>query len=155
MTFKDLNVKLKALVSGISDDEVLREIGNEARQMIKSRTRNGYGVVEDNAPATRLPGLSESYKKQRKRLARQGKLSPDTTPNKSNMTKTGELLDTMVVSVKGDTVTVSPNGKKNAKKAKYNAEKGRVVYNLSKKENQAIRRIVNEKIKTDIKKQGL
>lgn len=155
MKLKDFRAKLKVVVDGIVDRDILREIGNEAREMVKSRTRKGFGVERELGPQTRLAGISESYKKQRKRLQKQGKLSPETTPGKSNMTKTGELLDTLNLRVNKKSVTVSAKGKKNQDKAKYNAKAGRTIFNLSKSENQKIKKLINQKINDDIKKQGL
>ena len=56
---------------------------------IKKRTRLGKGVKQDGAKLNKLDPLTPTYKKQRKKL----KLSSDTTPAKSNLTKSGSMLN--------------------------------------------------------------
>lgn len=67
----------------------MEKVANDLAAQIKKRTLLGYGVSNGNQQ--RLKPLSESYVKQRKRYS--GNLSGDTTPKRSNLTATGQLLN--------------------------------------------------------------
>lgn len=154
MDLKDLTIKLKGLVRGTLNREDFRQIGEQIKDTVVNRTQKGFGVDENGAPQTRLKGLSESYKKQRSRLKKQGKLSGNTTANKSNLTKSGKMLSDIKVRATNDSVTVFPSGK-DRKKAIYQDEAGRKFMNLSKSEINKIKKEIENKIINDIKKQGL
>jgi hypothetical protein len=61
-------------------------------ELIKKRTRLGYGVKKDGGEKSPLKALSKGYKKTRKDS---GKLSSLTSVNKSNLTFTGQLLNSL------------------------------------------------------------
>jgi hypothetical protein len=132
----------------------MRKYGEQAAAMIKLRTRLGQGVERDGAEKTALKSLSDRYKKQRKALQKEGKLSDQTSPGKSNLTRTGQMLDSQgVTSVGEGEAFVGPSGtrddgKKNEDVAAYVTYAGRPFNNLSKIE---VKR-VNDAIKSDLKK---
>ena len=155
MTLKDLRIKLRSLIDDAVDKELMTKIGKDIAQTVKSRTRKGRGVPVNLGPTKPLPGISESYKKQRARLSKQGKLSSETTPKKSNLTKSGQMLDSTTFRASKNEVVIGPSGTQNKKKAEFQAKAGRVAYNLSKAENKRILKIIEESITDDIKKKGL
>lgn len=155
MKLKDLSLRFKTLIPDILDQGVMSEAAIIAKEMVRSHTKKGYGVDKEGAPQKRLKGLSESYKKQRRRLKRQGILSPDTTPNKSNLTNTGDMLKSLSHRSTRNTATVFLKGDKEKKKAEKQAKVGRKFMNLSKSERQRIKKIIQEAIHKGINKKGL
>lgn len=98
----------QAIQRTISEDE-LRMIGEEACRLIVARTRQGYGVAEDGGGRERLKPLSPTYIEFRERYS--SDLSGETSPRKSNLTLSGQMLDSMqVVSVGNGGVTIGPKG---------------------------------------------
>lgn len=75
---------------------------DKAAELIKKRTRLGYGVQGKDQPKTRLKELSEGYVKQRQKMRRDGELSANTSAKKSNLTKTGQMLDSITGVTDGD-----------------------------------------------------
>lgn len=134
----------------------MKKYGQMAADMIKKRTRLGDGVASDGAEKTKLKPLKPITKQDRKRLADKGDLNSHTNPNKSNLTRTGQLLDSVKVipsSLKPGRVSVGPEGLRkdgsltNAELAKYVTEAGRPFNHLSKAE----RKRINDSIFRDIR----
>jgi len=107
-----------AIIKGVSESLTTRELKPVAEELaddIRVRTRLGKGVERYNGPEIPLKGLSPSYKQQRagkigfaknkqgktypykpgKKGRRHPSLSDKTTPNKSNLTFTGQMLDSL------------------------------------------------------------
>lgn len=149
----------------------MREFGEQAADMIRTRTRLGSGVEREGAPKQKLKALSETYKLQRKgkiafftRGRGQGrvvvpyepesapKLSEFTSAGKSNLTNSGQMLESIdVVSVRTGEVTVGPtgsreDGKTNAQIASYVTEQGRAFNNLSDVEQKRMRDAFSAKL---------
>lgn len=80
----------KALARGFNAD-----YADELKERIKERTRRGSGVDPETGATLRFPKLSDDYKKVRKKY--QSKLSGETTKGKSNLTATGQLLNSLTV----------------------------------------------------------
>lgn len=86
----------KAVDNGVG--KALDILEREIPEQIKKRTRLGGGVQTVNNEGfggrrTKLDSLSESYKKKRKLY--KSNLSSQTSPSKSNLTATGQLLDSI------------------------------------------------------------
>lgn len=150
--------KLKGLSEDLITKELLTEIGEKIRNLVKTRTRKGKGVPVDGGPQKPLTKLSrkngkKSYVSQRERMQARGKLSPETSPGKSNLTLTGDLLDTIEYDVLKTQVNIRPKAG-NEKKVKHQPE-GRTAFNLSTKEVKIVTNIVENQIINDIKKNGL
>lgn len=80
-----------AILKGVIDSDYIEEL----KSRIVKRTKLGTGVDPDTGASQRLKKLSEGYKKTRKR--RRGSLDGTTTPAKSNLTATGQLLNSLEV----------------------------------------------------------
>ncbi len=154
MTLRELELKLKTLLDSTIDRQLMDTIGDHTSLVVKERTRRGYGVAKNEGPKKRLKGISESTKKRRKGLAAQGQLSSETSPNKSNLTRTGKMLDDIAYRAKANEVLIYLKGNSSTK-AKKNADLGRIFMNLSKSEISIITKIVEEEIKKGINKKGL
>lgn len=155
MTFKDIGIKINAVIDGIVEKSTMKEVADLSKDLVKTRTKRGFGVNESGDKATRLKGLSESYKKQRRRLKRQGKLAGDTTPQKSNLTKKGKMIADVESRASTAKAEVFIKDESSRKKAELQAQQGREFMNLSKSEIDKVKKLLEKKIKDDINKKGL
>lgn len=94
----DLLRACRAAVSPQSIDELTKAFAGEASVLIVRRTRSGQGVANDGGAERDLRPLSKSYIEKRKRA----KLSAFTSPRKSNLTFTGEMLGSLVPTKRGN-----------------------------------------------------
>ena len=127
----------------------LDAVGEMVADQIRKRTRLGYGVEDDGKSQKKLKKLSNGYKDWRKKNRRA--LSGDTTPARSNLTQTGDMLDSIEHKVQGDSVEISVNGRFNQDKARWVTEGGRPFMNLSKAERNMVADMFRDIIKDTIK----
>ncbi len=125
-----IEAALREVIPKIKSADNMRKIGEQACAMIKLRTRLGSGVEGNGKDKAKLKPLTKSTIEQRKgNLAfyvgpsgtpipykpdangAKVKLHSDTSPSKSNLTRTGQLLDSeQVTSVGYGKVEVGPKG---------------------------------------------
>lgn len=121
----------------------MQALGEFTLSIIVKRTRLGYGVKTNLGAKKRLLPLSDRYKKFRRTFTN---LSDTTAPSKSNLTLTGQMLESMSVErVEPGSLVIRPTGSgrgrpSNIKIAQYQAEQGRIFNNLSKLEYQQVLR---------------
>jgi hypothetical protein len=125
--FANIIKKLEKSVEQSISKAALKEVGVFARNLIVKRTRLGYGVKKDFEAKSRLAKLSPNYIKKRKMFAG---LSSNTSPSRSNLTLTGQMLDSIISETKDRTIIIKPtgrrdDGKSNADIARYAEEGGR------------------------------
>lgn len=142
----DLTSKFKAIANSITEPKnsrQLAELGQIAVDLIVKRTRLGYGVAKNGGKRFKLAALSDAYVKQRKK----DRLSKFARPKKSNLTKTGQMLESVkVLKVSRGVITVGPQGVRrdgisNDDLAIWNAKrKGRSFIYLSDNEFNQLRR---------------
>lgn len=109
---------------------------------LRERTRGGDGVEDEGYPETPLKPLSETYIKQRMRFA---DLSDETDPETSNLTRTGDMLDSLYYRVDTSGLTVSVKGSDNLLKAIYTSAE-RPWTNLSAQDIETLKQMVREEI---------
>lgn len=187
---------VRAIYSELTEqEEELDKIGKFARDRIVAETRKGNDLTNDGA---KQPELSESYIAYRRRLtqrqnaktesalnenlsAKKQKLagsvtaktpSPDSTffkPAKSNLTLTGQLLNSIEYEVKADEkkIVIQPKGSRDDGKTNKEvaeelatrkttmAPNGRKFLGLDKRGFQRIRNLVVEAIRRVALKKGL
>ena len=113
--------QLKKAVTASLDKQLAQDTAN----IVKKRTQLGFGV-DSNGRQFKLPALSESYRAQRKgdiafftdsrgnvipyEPATPPRLSKKTTPAKSNLTKTGEMLESLTGEVKDNKIFIDVKG---------------------------------------------
>lgn len=156
--FDGLRDKAKRALADMLSENYLRELGEIAADMVRLRTRLGYGVQSTGEPREKLKPLSENYKKQRKKMD----LNENTSPSKSNLTRTGQLLSSIgVKSITGNQVVIGPqgsrdDGKDNSEIAQYVSEQGRPFNNLSdvelKRLKERVRKDLQAKLLRDLVK---
>lgn len=143
-----LQRKLKKIIADSTDKKTLQEIAEYTEALVKARVTKGYGVVKRGESEYKFKPLSKGYKKYRKEFK---DLSPDTTPNKSNLHLTGDMVNSIKGSVKPGKVIVNCTEEFNLKKAEWN-EKTRPFLELSRQELKKIKAYFSEKIKNILKK---
>jgi hypothetical protein len=136
--------KLRGSITQAASINQTRSLGIEAIRIIRVRTRLGYGVPEQFENRKRLAAFtSEKYVFQRRTDPR---LSADTTPTKSNLTYTGQLLDSLaILGINAHGCRIGPSGGRddgqtNERVARSVAARGRVFLNLSKLEATQLKR---------------
>ncbi|TXH09386.1 MAG: hypothetical protein E6R04_08090 [Spirochaetes bacterium] len=77
----------------------MQKIGEFVIEKIRIRTRLGYGASGHLRPREKLKPLAESSKDIRKGFKKAGELSEFTSPGRSNLTFTGQMLDSLTVRV--------------------------------------------------------
>lgn len=133
----------------------LREVGDLSAEAIFRRTKKGFGVKDTGGNKRKLRSLSEQYIKFRRGFS---SLARDTSPRKSNLTLTGQMLASIgTTKVRQGTngkalVLVAPKGRKNINKALWQADQGRIFMNLSKKELREIKEFMSKSIKSNVRK---
>jgi len=89
----------RAIAKGIGNTiskKNMAKYGNSLADDIKKRTRLGKGVKENFGKTHKLkPLTSNDYVEQRYDDKEAGRLSPYTSPERSNLTRTGQLLDSI------------------------------------------------------------
>jgi hypothetical protein len=135
--------QLQAVLDRATSPEVLEEVGALIVQRLKERVRGGQAVKKAGGNPSSLKPLSNSYIRQR---ARDPNLSPETSPSKSNLTRYGDMLDSLTyyVDSRGNLV-VTVKGEANVRKAIYTSV-DRPWANLSKADITAIQKIVRSKL---------
>jgi hypothetical protein len=148
---RTLNKQLKkAITLDLAKPSQMRFLGTEAIKLIVKRTRNGFGVEADGQPSRRLMRLTENYVNYRKQ--NRFRLSPFTTPGKSNLTFTGQMLDSFQIrQVSQGRTFIAPFGRRkgggptNLQVAGYVTENGRPFNNLSRSEIQRLAKLLIER----------
>lgn len=125
--FANIIKKLEKSVKEAIDKNALVDVGRFARDIVVKRTRLGYGVTRDFGKKERLARLSPNYIKRRKMFAG---LSENTRPTRSNLTFTGQMLDSIESNVKRGIIEIKPtgrrlDGKRNEDIARYNEQGGK------------------------------
>lgn len=129
------------LLNKMSNDGVFDYLLKEIPDRIRTRTRLGKGLLGT------LKELSPKYVRFRKTF---DELSPDATANRSNLTLTGRMLDTITAIRKGTIFTFSFKDEPERRKAKWADETGRPFFDLLPTEEKAIRRDIKKIIKDKI-----
>ena len=144
--FRQIQIRIQRIIKGFS----MRKIADEAADRIRVRTRLGFGVKNGvrGGKRVKLKRLtSEQYKKFRKRFRG---LSGQTTPKRSNLTLTGELLDSIISRFRGNKAMLEfKNPERNNTIVEGQADMGRHFFELTDKEVKGLQ----NQIKRDLIKQ--
>jgi hypothetical protein len=127
----DFSKLIEGMLQKAKSPEVSRVIGEKVVDIIRTRTRRGYGVTGSNL--TRLKPLSKLHVEFRKTQ----RLHPETSPGTSNLTLTGELLDSMTVKSSRNGFSIFFKGARNEKVVGHVSET-RPFFGLAKSETEEI-----------------
>lgn len=145
-------LNLEHLIENTVNSQLIQKLGELAIEQIRNRTRLGYGVAELGGPQQKLASLAKNTVVNRKAAKQEGKLSGKTSPKKSNLTHTGELLDSIKFICNGRSLEVYIAGERNRKVAEFVADQGRPFFTLSKSEVSRLVDVIQQAIDTYIKK---
>lgn len=152
MDFKDLKKKVDSALREVLSKDTFNEIGKLTSDQIKTRTRLGKGVPESEGAFQTLKPLADATINIRTDKKKKGKLSSLTTPKRSNLTETGELLDSLKYQSTNTEVRIYIEGPQNQKKANDQVAQGRKFMNLSKTEVREIIKYLQKKIEDSFNK---
>lgn len=141
--FKAITDRLKrAVATDAIQPGPMKALGEFTANLIVKRTRVGYGVDRNQGEKQRLKALSNRYIEHRK----QSSLSSTTNAKKSNLTFTGQMLESVkVIRASNGKILIGPTGTRrdgqtNTEIALVNANRGRAFNNVSRLEfNQILR----------------
>ena len=122
--FKAIVAKLNKVLADSVKPQAIKATAQFARDIVVKRTRLGYGVTTKGGSKELFKKLSPNYVKQRKMFAG---LHALTRPNKSNLTRTGQMLDSITATTEKGAIIIKPtgtrrDGQKNYDIAKYNED---------------------------------
>jgi len=150
--------KARSRVFGASN---LNKIARDTIKIIFVRTKTGKGVTK-SGNRYNLPGLTSNYKEQRRRYKRN--LDSTTSPGKSNLTATGQLLKSMftrskfgqiIIGIKDSrskTLSGGLNRTTNSEVLKHQEDQDRRFFDLTKTEKREIQRRVAKQIKDSFRR---
>jgi len=147
MALKDLilvwNRLKKNIEKSTADNATLKsKLGEQTIDLVVKRTKEGFGVATGVKNKKALAPLKDGYVRQRKSLRKTGKLASDTTPNKSNFTKSGDALRNLQANITDNGTIVTPDTTKNRDKFANQDRNERQVLDLTKEEQDKLARTV-------------
>ncbi len=145
-------LNLEHLIKNTVNDQLIYKLATLAIEQMRTRTRLGYGVPDLGAAQQKLAPLQDSTVANRKRAKAKGTLAGQTTPKKSNLTHTGQLLDSIKFIARGNTIEISIMGERNRSVATFVTEQGRPFFTLSKSEVSRLVDVIQQAIDTYLKK---
>lgn len=147
--FREVFRRLKDRVKSAATTEQMELLAEEAARMVRVRTRLGQGVNKSGAKG-KLKALSPKYVDFRERFS---DLSEFTTPPRSNLTLTGQMLESIeILDVKKGKVEIGPNrntrrdGKSTNQKVAEGVSKARPFMNFHKLEIKKLARFYEKNI---------
>ena len=105
----------KTLEKIVKNESLLNEVGEQARTYIIGKTRTRADLSKEGA---KQKELAETTVDARKNLEKYNKVDASYSAKRSNVTFTGQLLNSITVFVKGGVVTLKPDGNRTAYKTK-------------------------------------
>lgn len=153
MTVQELRNKISRILQDTLNKDLTEKIAMQVKDQVKTRTRKGFGVKDTGGRQDRLKPLKPVTKRIRKGLQGKGALSSETSPGKSNLTRKGDMLDTLEHKTNEREAQIFPARSQREKAIKVSEE--RPFMNLSKSEIDKVRKTIKDAILTDIKKKGL
>ena len=128
----------------ILTDPILDEIGKGSTRRVVVRTRLGYGVESMGEARKKLKPLKPATILHRLRVSEAGNLFAGSTPKRSHLTMTGDMLSAITYRKKRDGVTLLFSKQWEADKAAYNTGMGRPFFLLSDIEIKAVNQILEK-----------
>ncbi len=129
MGFQKLSEKIVKVLERVTSKEYCDKYSQILADQIKKRAQLGYGVDVEGGQQKKFRPLKPSTIASREYAQRIGELSPNTTPRTANVTRTGQLINSITPNGSpghiGVTLTESrDDGKLNVDIVGYLEEKG-------------------------------
>lgn len=150
---KALIEKIKKAPNESLAKKAMKIIGIETIEIIRIRTRLGFGVPETGGKKKSLKAMkphSKKYQEFRKENA--DKLSSETAPTKQNLTLTGSMLEDMVAIPEEKKVVIAFGQEENEQKAIAQTEAGRKFLDLTSAEIKMLERIIEKNLTNNLRK---
>lgn len=133
----------------------MQDIGDALAEIVRTRTRLGYGVSKTGGSRQRLKSLSALYVEFRKES--RASLSRFTRPGRSNLTYTGQMLDSLEAEARDGNVEIKatgtrPEGLKNIDLSEYVSQQGRPFLDVSNNELKQLTRILDEGLNQSLRR---
>lgn len=150
---KLVNAAIESATSQKSRNEIAQTIADRIRE----RTRQGYGVKKAGATQTKLKALKDSTIASRKSKKRRGLLSDKTSPSKSNLTESAQMLDALKGRAINKLVSLEFAGKRkrspvtNAEVAAFAEANGREFFNVSAEDIRWLTKVLNDILNENLK----
>ena len=107
-------------------DRAADDVGSYLVTTLRNRVRLGYGVARDGAKKEKFKPLAPSTIEHRTQLSLAGKLYPNSRPNRSHLTATGQMMDSLTYAKEPGRVVLFFNNQWAESKAAWNNKDGRV-----------------------------
>lgn len=151
---EDIERAFKDALQKTLSKSVQEEIAKEMADTVRIRSQLGSGVSKVGGRKEKFKALSTKYVEQRKEFPG---LSDKTTPRKSNVTRTGQMIDSLTGVGKSGGFEIKPegrrdDGKTNERVAGYVEENGRPFLNFTDTELKKLTRLLAEKLSDLINK---
>lgn len=151
---KNFEKQMNKALEKATSDKVLKEGKDLVVSDMKKRITLGYGVDRTGGSKKKFEKLSDSYVVQRRRDKKKGKLGKNATPKKSNLHKSGKMIEEDLDGiVEGKRIIIGMQTDRSAKIAAF-VEKKRPFLNLSKGEVKRITKFFQTQI-TEIFRKAL
>lgn len=155
---KNFRTKLEITFNSAIGRKTLGPVARFAIDLIVKRTRLGYGVDKNFGIKSRLKSLSQRYKEFRKKYP---KLASSTSPGKSNLTLTGQMLNSVKILKEQDgKIVIGPSGRRNdglsnLEVANFQENQGRTFNRISELEYRQVIRFYRKSFGDLLKKKKL
>ena len=130
------------------DGAYLNELGGDIVKQIQVRTRSGFGVAGNGQRQRRLRPLSSRYIEQRRFARGVGILAGSTTPARSNLTYTGNMLESINYRVNRRNIQFGFSNSEAERVAEEVQSRGRPFFNLSSTEIRNLTRRFNTRLRS-------
>jgi hypothetical protein len=143
------NKKVERKLKQITSKRQMQTLGLEALRLIRKRVRKGFSVAKNLGREEPFKPLDIDYIERRRKI----RLSPFTSPSKSNITRSGRLISGLRLTTKDRVFQIKPTGKSregvsNVFIAQVLTKQGRPFLNLSLTEQRKLLSFYKRIIKT-------
>lgn len=101
--------KLSKIEKGFEDKRLLEPVADIAIKDIQRNTKATRGFNK-SGDRDKLPGISEEWIERRKKLSGTNATTGVYSPRRSNLSFTGQLLDSLKAKFRGRKITIEPTG---------------------------------------------
>lgn len=148
---KNFPKNLQKAIDEVTDKRNMDELGESLVKDIKKRTKVGVGADKPGGSSKKLKKLADSTKKSRRAKKSKGLLSGSTTPAKSNLIETGDMVDSIHHAAKDGLITIDVDNDQ-VDKVEYNADNGREFLYLGKGQVKAVEKDLEKQLIAELKK---
>lgn len=150
-SLKNMQRELINAIEGAVNKQMMKTFGEEGVEIIKKRTLRGTGLTDsEEGKAERFPSHKPNTITRRKLHKKKGELSSDTSVRKSNLTKTGQMLQSTVSRASNGSFTIELGSRKDKNKAIALLQDGRVFIGFTKNEINKLRKKIKEKMSQNL-----